>query len=107
MHTGKRSLVGLALLLVLALGLLPAAAQNAVTLVVWNTLLHVCSRYLFVDDLAHRTTWAVEVNLLNWVVLAGSLCVVELRQRRKAAPFPAPMRAAGWALTMMLAMVTT
>ena len=36
MHTGKRSLIGIALLLVLALGLLPAAAQDAVTLVVWD-----------------------------------------------------------------------
>ena len=36
MLSGKRSLISLALLLVLAFGILPAAAQDAVTLVVWD-----------------------------------------------------------------------
>jgi hypothetical protein len=86
---------------------LAIAVSLAVTLIVFNTAVHVCTRYVFVADVGRRAGWALAVNAVNWAVLAASLCVVELRQRAKAGAVPAFARALGWVGTLALAAVTT
>jgi hypothetical protein len=83
------------------------AVALALTLIGWNTLLHVCSRYAFGAELSARTAWALEINCVNWAALTAALCIFELRRRRQAPPPHRAWLALGWLGTMALAIVTT